>query len=67
MRHWTDKTTEEARHFFPTLTEAEIRRRQDIAAQQIRMAYDERNDDALADLQAMERELTHEMMRRITQ
>lgn len=65
MRTWTETTTEEARAFYPTLTEAEIRRRQDLTRQLLGMAYEQRNDDAMLDLRAQERALTDEMLRRL--
>lgn len=65
-RHWTEKTDREADALFRTLSVAEIRRRQDLADQQIRLAYTQRNTDALTDLNAMRDALSREMMRRST-
>ncbi len=49
MIQWTDETDREAAEFYPTLSEREIRRRQDITAQQIGIAHRQGNEDALAD------------------
>jgi hypothetical protein len=63
-RHWTDETDREAAGFFPTLSTAEIRRRQDIAAQQIRLAWEQKNERAMTDLRRLQDALTAEMFRR---
>jgi hypothetical protein len=65
MRQWTDKTDVEADEFFRTLSTAEIRRRQDLADEQIGMAHEQGKTDALADLQRMRDALSGEMMRRL--
>ena len=65
MIHWTDTTDVEAAEFFATLSEREIRTRQDLCTQQIGLAWKQRNDDALADLRRMEDALAAEMMRRL--
>jgi hypothetical protein len=49
---------------FKTLSTPEIRRRQDLAAQQIRLAWEQKNERASADLQLMQDALTAEMFRR---
>ena len=64
MRHWTDETDREADVLFRTFSVAEIRRRQDLADQQITRAFAQRNEDALADLNAMRDALSREMARR---
>lgn len=64
MRHWTDETTTEADVLFRTLTFADLRRRQSLCCQQMTMAYEQRNDDAMADLAAMSDALAAEIMRR---
>jgi len=64
-RHWTDETDAEADVFFATLSEAEIRRRQDLCKQQIVMAYRARAEDALADLHRMEDALQRSMLARL--
>ena len=64
MRHWTAQTDAEADVLFPTLTTADIRRRQDLCHQQQRMAFDQKNEDAMADLAAMDDALFREMLRR---
>lgn len=64
MTHWTDATDTEAAVFFDTLSEREIRRRQDLCNQQIRTAHEHRNTDALADLRRMEDALCASMLRR---
>ena len=65
MKAWTDATDTEADVLFRTLTEHEIRTRQDLCSQQIRMAYDQRNADAMTNLHRMEDALQREMMRRL--
>ena len=62
--HWTDETDAQAAELFKTLPTAEIRRRQDLAAQQIRLAWEQKNERALADLRRMQDALTGEMFRR---
>jgi hypothetical protein len=64
MSHWTAETDREAAALFKTLSTPEIRWRQDLAAQQIRIAYERRDDRALSDLRSMEDALAAEMMRR---
>lgn len=66
MRHWTEKTDREAQTFFATLSEREIRERQAICNEQIGMAYRERMEDALEDLQAMSEALARSMMERLS-
>jgi hypothetical protein len=61
---WTDETDAEAAVFFPTLPEREIRRRQDLCKQQMRLAWEQRNEQASANLQRMSDALTREMFRR---
>lgn len=51
--------------FFDSLTESEIRRRQDLCEQQLRLAYEQRNADATARLRIMEQALTRAMLRRV--
>jgi hypothetical protein len=63
-RHWTAETDREADVFFATLSVKEIRRRQRLAAAQIELAWEQRNDDALADLRRMENALTRSMAER---
>ena len=50
--------------WYRTLPEAEIRRQQDMCAEQTRRAYGARNTRALADLQAMADALTAAMLER---
>lgn len=70
MRRWTAETDREADVLYRTFTVAKIRRYQDLADQQIAMAWTQRASrpaamaDALADLNAMRNALTREMMRR---
>lgn len=64
-RNWTPEVDAEADQFFRTLSIAELRKRQDLATQQTRIAFDQRNDNALIDLQAMHDALTREVARRI--
>jgi hypothetical protein len=64
MKQWTDEVDREAETFFATLTETEMRRRQDLCAQQIAIAHRERKGDALDDLRRMESALVREMLRR---
>lgn len=65
MLNWTNETDAKAKIFFDSLTESEIRRRQDLCAQQIKMAYDQKNADALTDLRRMEAALTESMLTRL--
>lgn len=64
MRHWTAETDREADELYPSFTDAKIRVYQDLARQQIATAFEQGNDDALADLNAMYDALTREMLRR---
>lgn len=66
MRHWTAETDAEAATLYATFTEAKIRLFQDLARQQIGMAFAQREqrpgmDDAMEDLQAMHDALSREM------
>jgi hypothetical protein len=63
-QHWTGETGREAAELFKTLSTAEIRRRQDLADQQLRLAGAQGNERATADLQHMQDALTAEMLRR---
>jgi len=65
MKHWTDETDREADVFFSTLPVKEIRRRQALCSEQIRHAWEQRNEDALADLRHMEDALTRSMAARL--
>jgi hypothetical protein len=65
VRRWTDDTDKEADQFFATLSESEVRRRQDLCRQQIRLAFEQRNEDALADLDRMRDALTRTMLTRL--
>lgn len=71
-RHWTDETDREAASFFATLSDREIRRRQDLCAEQIAMAHEQHErhgrdmTDALWDLRCMEEALTQAMLVRLT-
>lgn len=63
--HWTDETDAEAVPFFDSLSTAEIRRRQDLCAQQKSIAYEQGNGDAMRDLDRMDQALTDAMLRRM--
>lgn len=63
-QHWTDDVDARAAELFQTLSEREIRRRQDLAAQQLRLAYQAKNERAMTDLRRMQDALTREMFRR---
>ena len=65
MKNWSDEVDEKSKIFFSTLSEKEIRRRQDLCNQQIKMAYNQKNEDALYDLQRMQKALEREMMNRL--
>ena len=65
IRHWTDDTDDAADAFFSTLSNAEIRRRQDLCNQQMVIAHRERKTDALEDLQRMEAALIRAMFARL--
>lgn len=62
--HWAEETDRQAAELFKTLSTTEIRSRQDLAAQQVRLAWEQKNERALADLRAMQDALTREMFRR---
>ena len=64
MRHWTNETDAEASSFFATLTEREVRRRQDLCAAQIAVAHDRGLTDALEDLHRMEAALQRSLLER---
>lgn len=64
-QHWTDETDREADAYFATLTDREIRRRQDLCHAQQQIAFEHRNDRALADLQRMDDALARAMMARL--
>jgi hypothetical protein len=64
LNHWIAETDRQADEFFATLTTEEIRRRQELARQQIRRAYEARNEGALADLTRMEAALIRAMLSR---
>jgi hypothetical protein len=63
--HWTDDTDAEADAYFATLSESEIRRRQDICREQQRTAFERRNTNALADLQRMDDALARAMFAKL--
>lgn len=65
MLHWTDETDREAVAFFDSLSTREIRRRQRLCNQQKRLAFEQGNEDALADLERMNKALTSAMLRRL--
>lgn len=69
MKEWTEQTSAEAVEFFDSLPESEIRRRQDLASQQIALAHERLTgvlrDDAIHDLQKMQDALAASMMRRL--
>ena len=50
--------------FFDTLTEKEIRRRQDLCEQQIKLAFEQKNEEALNRLRKTETALTEALLRR---
>ena len=64
MKHWTDQTDNEAVPFFDSLPIREIRKRQALCREQQALAVKQGKDDALADLQRMEKALFDSMMRR---
>jgi hypothetical protein len=65
VRHWTNETDREADEFFATLSESEIRRRQDLCVQQIEVAHAQHKTDALEDLRRMEDALCRSMLARL--
>ncbi len=65
MRHWTEETDREADALYRTFSYTKVRCYQDLASQQIAMAYSQRNSDALADLNAMNDALARELRRRL--
>jgi hypothetical protein len=64
IQHWTDETEAQAAEYFQTLSLAEIRRRQDLVVQQIRLAWEQKNERASVDLCRMQDALTSEVFRR---
>jgi hypothetical protein len=50
--------------FFDSLSEKEIRRRQDLCNQQLELAHKSDNKKGIENLQIMERDLTSAMLRR---
>lgn len=62
--HWTAETDAEADVLYRTFSIPKIRRYQDLAQQQIAMAAEQENDDAVADLNAMFDALVRELLRR---
>jgi hypothetical protein len=65
VRHWTAETDREADELYATFSDAKIRRYQDLARQQMRMAFAQGNEDAYLDLEAMQEALTREMLQRV--
>lgn len=57
-------TKEETNKFYDSLAEKEIRRRQDLCQQQIKIAYDTKNDRGMDKLRIMEEDLMQAMLRR---
>lgn len=55
----------EAAAYFDTLSEKQIRQRQDLCNRQIEVAHAQKNDRAIANLRRMEQDLTDAMLRRI--
>lgn len=55
----------EALAFYRTLPEKEIRRRQDLCTQQTARAFQQRNEEALKNLQAMSDALVMAMLERL--
>lgn len=65
LQHWTEKIDREAIELFDTLTEEEIRTRQNITREQITAAFKQNNVRALIDLQRQDEALFQAMMRRL--
>lgn len=61
---WTETVDREADALFRTLSEAEIRRRQDICKDQARRAFEQKHERASIDIARQENALMREMLRR---
>lgn len=64
-QRWTEQTDLEAAQLFDTLSDKEIRSRQGITRDQIKIAFEKKNDCALLDLQRQDDALWRAMMRRL--
>ncbi|UTC28673.1 hypothetical protein MARCHEWKA_01600 [Brevundimonas phage vB_BpoS-Marchewka] len=64
QQHWTVKVDQEADALFRTLSEADIRKRQDICRQQAKQAHEQGHDRAALDIARNEEALMREMLRR---
>ncbi|USN14394.1 hypothetical protein KABACHOK_05810 [Brevundimonas phage vB_BpoS-Kabachok] len=64
QQKWTAKVDQEADALFRTLSEADIRKRQDICRQQAKLAYEQGHDRAALDIARNEEALMREMLRR---
>jgi hypothetical protein len=62
--HWTDATDRQADEFYATLSESEIRRRQGLCEKQMKLAAEQGNERAMADLQRMSDALMGAMLAR---
>lgn len=63
-QHWTEKEDREADALFRTLTEKEIRKRQDLCKAQARLAFEKQNERAMLDIARQDDALMREMLRR---
>lgn len=63
-QHWTVKVDQEADALFRTLSEADIRKRQDLCKAQAQAAHEKGNDRAALDLARQDEALMREMLRR---
>lgn len=63
-QHWTVKADQEADALFRTLSDAEIRNRQDICKAQATLAYEQGHARAALDIARNEEALMREMLRR---
>lgn len=63
-QHWTEQVDREADTLFRTLTEADIRKRQDICQAQAKLAFEQKHDRAALDIARQDEALMREMLRR---
>ena len=58
MIQFTPEVKEKTLNLYKTLSLRDLRHRQDLCREQTQMAFKQKNDDALSDLQTMEQLLT---------
>lgn len=63
-QHWTEAADREADALFRTLSDKDIRKRQDLCKAQARLAFEKKNGRAMLDLARQDEALMREMLRR---